>query len=172
MKSDGDKSAQESEEMRVVRKKKKMSGTNVKDTTNIPSQCQGCSPCTIAHPHSPIITSCTVHTCHSSLYSYSNKDTSWTTTCVDLYLYAETWWQHWTCSSHGKLRPVREKEEEEPGIYLCSQLNHCPGKGSDQLPIGSSCINLVHTKAQESQGSSRGPWTHRNQTILFSGSMF
>ena len=26
---------------------------------------------------------------------------------------------------------------------------------------GSSCIQLVQIKAQESQGSGRGPWTHR-----------
>ena len=70
-----------------------------------------------------------------------------------------------------RIRLVSEKEKRNsPGIHSCSQLNHCP-KGK------TSYIRIFMQKtgshmAQESQGSGRGLWTHRNQTILFSGSMF
>ena len=32
-------------------------------------------------------------------------------TNIFIYLYIETWWQGWTCSSHGRIKPVREKEK-------------------------------------------------------------
>ena len=147
-----------------------LSGTNVKDTANCTSQGQGCSPCTTAHPCSPIIISHTVHTQHYC-NCYSNKDTSQTTTHVNIYLYTETWWQCWTCPSCGRTRPVREKEKRNSQVSICV---HSWIIALERVGTATNRI-FMHTfgsKAQENQGSSIGPWTHRNQTILFSGSMF
>ena len=62
-----------------------------------------------------------------------------------------------------RLRPAREKEKRK-AIFQCSQVASVPKKGRSSL-IGSSCIQLVHHKAQESQESGRGPWTHTGQIM-------
>ena len=123
--------------------------------------------------HSPFIIACIVYTSH---YMISNKDTSWAepTTTQLIYLYTDTWWQHWTCSSCSKKKTKtsqREREEEQsryPSMFTAGII----APRVRPAISGSSCTKLVHTKAQESQGSGRGLWTHRNQTTLFSGSMF
>ena len=57
------------------------------------------------------------------------------------------------------IRPVRDKEKRKakdlPRVY--SYIIAQEGRSSQ---IGSSCIQLVQVKAQESQGSGRWPWTH------------
>ena len=70
-----------------------------------------------------------------------------------------------------KLGLVREKEKgNSQGIHLCSQLNHCP-KGK------TSYIRIFVHKSGSYKGSGESrikqrTMDTRNQTTLFSGSMF
>ena len=71
-----------------------------------------------------------------------------------------------------RIRPVSEKvKRNSPGIHPCSQLNCCP-KGKTRAISGSSCINLVHIKAQESQGSGKGLWTQGTKPLCSQGVCF
>ena len=90
-----------------------------------------------------------------------------------IYLYTETWWQCWTCSSHGKKNKTGqwEREEEQPRYSFMFKAESLHPRVRPTIS-GFSCRTLVHINAQESQGSGRGLWIQRNQTILFSGSMF
>ena len=124
-----------------------------------------------ACPCSPLIIACIVHT--SSHYMINNKDTSQTNNT-----------SNYICTlRHGgstepalpaarrRIRLVSEKEKRNcPGIHLCSQLNHCPKSKT-------SYIRIFMQKTGSHQGS-REPRIRqrtmdtRNQTTLFSGSMF
>ena len=54
----------------------------------------------------------------------------------------------------------REREEEKPRIQPMFTVASLPRRVG-AARSGSSCIQLVQVKAQESQGSGRGLWTHR-----------
>ena len=109
------------------------------------------------------------HICTTCI-QHSNKDTGWTQphNRHHIYLYTETWWQCWTCSSHGKKKNKTgqwEREEEQPRYPFMFMAESLPPRVRPATS-GPSCRKLVHIKAQESQGSGREPWTHMNQTTF------
>ena len=135
----------------------------------------GTCPChseAAAHPHSPIIIA---HIWTYHIYLWSIKvPAELNHTMQDLFICTPRRGgstEPALPTARRKLRLVREKEKRNsPGIHLCSQLNHCPRVGP--AISGSLCIQLIHAKAQKSQGSSRGTWTQGTKPFLFSGSMF
>ena len=97
------------------------------------------------------------NTCTLTCNEHSNKDTSWTNTMQQSYLFVH--------QDMVILRLESEKEKRNnPGIHQVLTAESLPPRVGPAMS-GSSCRKLVHHMAQENQGSGRGPWIHRNQTI-------